>query len=335
MGKEFTAVEFAKKICEKYFAPESVEKVTAAISNLNEPYIKYIMPLPRGKNENDDSSPLEKLSAEEIKTINDEIAKKIANPYYRIKIPKANTIKINSIRDIKKFISLNFDDIAYRFIIINDADLLNETSQNALLKSLEEPPEGVIFILITSNISKIRETILSRCWRINFPPLAASDIEEILVKYFNEEKKYANVVANFANGSLTEALNLIDHDFNELLEKTILFLRYSLGKKYHSAVKEINSINEIAGAQSIKLLIKLIIYWFNDFEKLRSGEENSFYFSGQSDTFRKFYQRYPKLQTTGLINNLEYLALLMDQNINLNIININIIFELSSLVSEQ
>jgi len=335
VGKEFMAVEFAKKICEKFFPPENSEKVKNAISNFNEPFIKYIFPLPRGKNETDDSSPLDKLSAEEIKTINEEVSKKIANPYYRIQIPKANTIKINSIRDIKKFISLNFDDLIYRFIIINDCDLMNETSQNALLKSLEEPPEGVIFILITSNISRIRETILSRCWRINFPPLAAGEIEEILVSYFKEDRKYAHTVANFAGGSLTEALNLIEHDFNELLEKTILFLRYSLGKKYHSAVKEINSINEIAGSQSIKLLIKLIIYWFNDFEKLRSGEAENYYFSEQSETFKKFYQRYPKLKVNDLIKNLEYFTNLMDQNINLNIIMVNIIFELSNLVSEQ
>ena len=329
------AIEFAKKICESCMPAENADRVKHALANLNEPYIKYIMPLPRGKNETDDSGPLEKLSAEEIKTINEEIAKKVANPYYKIQIPKANTIKINSIRDIKKFISLNFDDIAYRFIIINDAELMNETSQNALLKSLEEPPEGVIFILITSQISRIRETILSRCWRINFPPLSISEVEEILISRFNEDKNYARIVANFSNGSLTEALNLIDHDFNNLLEKTILFLRYSLGKKYHSAFKEVTAINEIAGAQSIKLLIKLIIYWFNDFEKLRCGEKGNFYFNNYQDTFNRFYQRYPGIKTTGLITNLELLSNLMEQNINLNIIIINIIFELSSLVSES
>lgn len=334
VGKEFLAFEFAKQICKKILPAENFNRVSSAIANFNEPFVKFIFPLPRGKNETEDTGPLDKLSAEEIQTIKEEVSKKISNPYYKLQIPKATNIKINSIREIKKFISLNYDDIAYRFIIITDAELMNDTSQNALLKSLEEPPEGVIFILITSNISRLRETILSRCWRINFPPLAANEVEEVLVTHFNETRSFAKTVSGFSNGSVSVALNLIEHDFNQLLEKTILFLRYSLGKKYHSAMKEITSLNEIAGNQSIKLLIKLIIYWFNDFEKLRSGGPDTYYFNQFSDTFNKFYQRYPKLKTTELVNNLEILSSLMDQNINLNIIIINIIFELSSIVSD-
>jgi DNA polymerase-3 subunit delta' len=334
VGKEFMAFEFAKMICRSELSPEISEKAAAGISNLNEPYVKYIMPLPRGKNEGDDSAPLDKLSAEEIKSVNEELSKKIINPYYKISIPKANTVKINSIRDIKKFISLNYDDLKYRFIIISNAELMNETSQNALLKSLEEPPEGVIFILVISNTAKIRETILSRCWRINFSPLQNSEVAGVLTEYFKIDDKIAAEVSGFSNGSVTEALNLIDHDFGFLLEKTILFLRYSLGKKYHSAVKELNMVNDIAGSQSIKLLIKMIIYWFNDFERLRGGEHEGFYFAAHSETFKRFYQRYPNIRTENLVYNLEYLSSLIEQNINLNIINANIIFELSCLVSE-
>ncbi len=332
VGKEFMAIEFAKKVCEKFSSPEELNKTIHAISNFNEPYLKFIFPLPRGKNESEDSGPLEKLSNDEIQTVKDELAKKIVNPYYKLKIPKANNIKVSSIREIKKFTALNYDDIPYRFIVITDAEMMNEPSQNALLKSLEEPPAGVIFILITSNLSRIRETILSRCWHMHFSPLANSDVAKILEEHFECDANLANMVANFSNGSVHEALRLIEHDFTELLNKTVLFLRYSLGRKYHSALKEINSLNDINGIQSIKLLIRLIIYWFNDFEKLRRGYENDFYFTEQYETFSKFYKRYPNIKTTELITNLEKLSELSEQNLNLNIIIINIVFELSNII---
>jgi len=332
VGKDCMALVFAKQVNKKILPADKYEKIAKAISCFNEPYLKLIFPLPRGKNENEESSPLEKLSADEIQLINEEVRKKTENPYYKISIPKANNIKINSIREIKKFISLNYDDVAYRFIIITDADLMNDTSQNALLKSLEEPPEGVVFILTTSNVVRLRETILSRCWRINFPPLSNEEVAEVLVSRFNEDKNYAKSVSAFSNGSVTEALELIEHDFKQLLEKTILFLRYSLGKKYHSALKEINAINDIAGVHSLKLVIKLIIYWFNDFEKLRCSQKEDYYFTEYQETFKRFYNRYPKIQTMQLINNLENIAVLTDQNVNLNTIILNILFELSGII---
>ena len=61
---------------------------------------------------------------------------------------------------------------------------MNTEAQNALLKNLEEPPEGVIFILCTSSPEKLRETIRSRCWRINFQPLDDNQLYEILVEKF-------------------------------------------------------------------------------------------------------------------------------------------------------
>jgi DNA polymerase-3 subunit delta' len=65
---------------------------------------------------------------------------------------------------------------------------MNEEAQNALLKNLEEPPEKVIFILITSQVSKLRRTIISRCWRINFDPLSEEDIAKVLVSYFKVDQ---------------------------------------------------------------------------------------------------------------------------------------------------
>ena len=148
VGKEFTAIRFAQALNSNYDLSEDSAKISNLISNFSEPYIKYILPLPRGKNETDTSGPFEKLSVEENENYWEELGKKIKNPYYKIQMQRASNIKISSIRDINKFLSINYSDIKYRIILISDAHLMNEEAQNALLKNLEEPPEGIIFILV-------------------------------------------------------------------------------------------------------------------------------------------------------------------------------------------
>ena len=141
IGKEFTAIKFTSTL--NASGKTDSEHLERIISSYAEPYVKYIYPLPRGKNESDDNGPFEKLSADDLDLIKEELQKKIENPYYKIIIPKANKIKISSIRDIKKFLSLNYSDIQYRTVLISDAHLMNDEAQNALLKNLEEPPEEI------------------------------------------------------------------------------------------------------------------------------------------------------------------------------------------------
>ena len=177
VGKEKIAIQFAQMINLKRVKNSERQKILNLMANFSEPYLKYIIPLPRGKNETDSDGPTDKLSNEEIEQLRIELRKKIDNPYYKINLPKANTIKINSIRDIKKFLAMDYSDIAYRIVIISSAHLMNEAAQNALLKNLEEPPPGVVFILITSFPERLRETIRSRCWNVNFDPLTNEDLK--------------------------------------------------------------------------------------------------------------------------------------------------------------
>ncbi len=101
VGKDFAAINFAQNLNSKYISPENSNHINNLISNFSEPYIKYIYPLPRGKNETDSTGPTEKLSADDIQIVKDEISKKIKNPYYKISIPRASNIKIISIRFFK------------------------------------------------------------------------------------------------------------------------------------------------------------------------------------------------------------------------------------------
>jgi len=330
VGKEAIAIRFAQLVYSDLLDGNVKVRVLKLISNLREPYLKYILPLPRGKGETESDGPIDKLSKDEIELLHEELQKKIDNPYYIISLPKANTIKINSIREIKKNLSLNFSDIAYRFIIITSAHYMNEPAQNALLKNLEEPPEGVIFILITSYPERLRETILSRCWNVNFEPLSLDNIVNILVEKFEVDRKSAELVAPFSGGSVSTALKLFEMDIQLLSEKTISILRYSFGRKYHSAFEEFKTLLADKSAENIQLIIRMIITWLNDLQKLKLNIDH-FFFKQHKETLEKFNSKFPDVELKDPVFQIDRLSSYIKNNINVNILTANIIFELSAL----
>jgi len=332
VGKEAIAVRFAQSVNAVLLDGIEKERILKLISNFSEPYLKYILPLPRGKNESDSDGPIDKLSKDEIELLRKELQKKIDNPYYVISLNSANTIKINSIREIKKFLSLDFSDIAFRFIILSSAHYMNEAAQNALLKNLEEPPEGVIFILITPYPERLRETIRSRCWNINFDPLSLDEIVNILVENFDVDRKSAELVAPFSGGSVSTALKLFEMDIQLLSEKTISILRYSFGKKYHSAFEEFKILLADKSDENIQFIIRMIITWLNDLQKHKL-DINHFFFKDYKDTLQKFNSKFPDVEFKDTVFHLDKLSSYLQNNININLLIANIIFELSILAS--
>lgn len=330
IGKHFTAVRFAQLLNSGFKEDFASAKESQKIEQLLEPYIKYIIPLPRGKNETGDDMPLDKLSKEEVEEIQKEIDAKAANPYYKIQIENANNVKIGSIREIRKFTNMNFDDIRYRVILISEAEKMNDTAQNALLKSLEEPPEGIIFILLTSNKSQLLDTIASRCWLVNFSPLTEGDIISILTEHFSIEKEEAQMAAVFSNGSLIKATELIHHGIKQLPEKVINILRYSLGGKYQSVYKELQPVTADSSGYTLRLILQLIGFWLADAQKNKTGR-GGYFFRGHAETIEKFNQRYTAADIDQLIVRVSELENAIDNNANLNILAMNLIFDLASL----
>ena len=333
VGKYYTALQFAKLIYnESQF--ENSEIIIKKIGQLQEPYIKLIFSLPRGKGESGDDSSTEKLSKDQLEAMYGEMENKIQNPYHKIILENANTIKINSIRDIKNFFELSFEEIPFRFVIILDADLMNDQAQNALLKSLEEPPEGIIFIITTANKDKLLPTIQSRCWPIYFEPLANHSITDILVNHFKIDEHLAERSAFFSNGSVTRAFYLSNKNFENLLESTVNFLRYAIGKKYQSAYKELLTIMQEQTEEDYKLAISLIKSWLNDVIRIRHSF-NNFYYEDYKETFTKFNQKFQHSNIEKIVTNLEMLEDYYNRNLNLNVLILNIIFELATLSSRN
>lgn len=119
--------------------------------------------------------------------------------------PDGNSIKIDQIRDIQNKI-IEKPIISNRKVyIINDSEKMTKEAQNCLLKTLEEPPEFIVIILITANENLMLNTIKSRCTKINFSRLKNEDVIGLLKNKFNIEDVSKNII-EASEGSIGKAL---------------------------------------------------------------------------------------------------------------------------------
>jgi len=160
-------------------------------------------------------------------------------------------IKIAQIRNIKTFLGQKSINSEKKIVLIIDAHLLNEAASNCLLKILEEPSNG-IFILLTSKLNLLLDTIISRCQIVRFRSFSSEQIKSILKEYLDTSKLKVNTqlkfedLINSANGSPNQLLKNIDI-WNDFSDEII--------SKLDSPIKNSLEILEISKSISEKLEI--------------------------------------------------------------------------------
>lgn len=132
-----------------------------------------------------------------------------------IEIDAASNRGIDDIRELRERVNYAPNQARYKVYIIDEAHMLTKEASNALLKTLEEPPPHVIFVLATTEAHKIIPTILSRCQRFDFHRISQTDIISTLTRIcstegINMEPEALRLVARAATGSLRDAENLLE-----------------------------------------------------------------------------------------------------------------------------
>ena len=261
VGKKQTALQFIKEIFKQTSRIGNIEE---RINNNNHPDFLMIDPsssLEAKKSKNSDS---------EKRNIGSEI------------------IKIAQIRNIKNFLGQKSVESTKKVVLLVDAHLLNEASSNCLLKTLEEPNNG-IFILLTSKLNFLLDTIISRCQLVRFRSLSGKKIELFLKDYLESTKlnlsnklDFQDLV-NLANGSPGQLLKicgiwkeLSDEITSKLENPTMNSLEIIEVSKLISEQLEIN--------QQICLVNLLQLMWWRktknknlvrEFENLKSHMKNN------------------------------------------------------------
>jgi DNA polymerase-3 subunit delta' len=109
-------------------------------------------------------------------------------------------------------------------VLIRDADTLELSAQNALLKSLEEPPDATMFVLVTSVPGALLPTVRSRTMRVRFGPLTADDVALVLQRDQGLDAPQARALAELSDGSVGQALGLADADVVALRDAALRLL---------------------------------------------------------------------------------------------------------------
>lgn len=151
---------------------------------------------------------------------------------------KEPTVSVDMVRNLVKDIYLKPYETDYKVYVIPDADTMTPQAQNALLKTLEEPPAHSIIILVTSEPERLLPTILSRCQRLVFRPVK----REVLETYLQEEKKMtpdkAKTLAAFANGIPERAVEMLENEAYQQEYKEFLQLTDSIIEKNYGLAIE-------------------------------------------------------------------------------------------------
>ena len=173
-------------------------------------------------------------------------------------------IKIEQIRNLLNFLNKSTYSKDLKIVLINNAEFLNKSSSNALLKVLEEPPDQTIIILVSSQENTIIDTIKSRCQNIYFPPISNTIIQEKLENMGQDPYK-ASVIARISSGDIGLSRKLID-DYSDIIKKLYIFLNSCFSQDPTIWEKSIDITARLKNKdfQNLEQLFRFLMLFFRD-----------------------------------------------------------------------
>ena len=151
----------------------------------------------------------------------------------------------------------------YKIYIINEAEKMTVQAQNALLKTLEEPPEYAVIMLLTSNLEAMLPTILSRCVVLNMKPVPDDLIKSYLMRELQIPDYKADVCTAFAQGNLGKAKALAaSEEFDNIKTEAVSLLRYIREMEITDIVSAINKIKDYK--IDINDYLDILSVWYRD-----------------------------------------------------------------------
>ncbi len=182
----------------------------------------------------------------------------------RITHEKPNTISVEDIRaQINNDVAIKPYSSPYKVYIMNEAEKMTPQAQNAILKTLEEPPEYVVIILLTTNVEALLQTVLSRCVVLHMKPVPDQLVNKYLMEDLRVPDYKAEVCVAFARGNIGRAKALASsEDFDKVKEEALSFLKYVQEMDLSEVIVAIKKINEYK--LEINDYFDIISIWYRD-----------------------------------------------------------------------
>ena len=191
----------------------------------------------------------------------------------RVSHEKPTTISVDDIRQqVNNDIVIKPYSSKYKVYIVDEAEKMNQQAQNALLKTIEEPPAYAVILLLTSNADSLLPTISSRCVTLNLRPVKESDVKEYLMEHMHLPDYQAQIDAAFAQGNIGKAKQIAEStEFAEMAERAFRLLRKSNELELYELVEMIKELT--AEKQNIYDYLDLFTMWFRDVLLFKATKE--------------------------------------------------------------
>jgi DNA polymerase-3 subunit gamma/tau len=245
-----------------------------------------------------------------------------------IEIDAASNNSVDDIRELRESVKYSPTNCKYKVYIIDEVHMLSQGAFNALLKTLEEPPSYVIFILATTEPHKIPATILSRCQRFDFKRVTVDEMvkrmQDICAgENIEAEEKALNLIATNSQGALRDALSILDQcmsfgedkitydDVVELMGTVNIDQLFDLSQYIidQDIKKSIQSLNEfISWGKDIRNLINDLISHFRNIMVCKVSKDMEDILSLPEDTIEKIFKQSEGVEINSLIRILNVLS---------------------------
>lgn len=263
-----------------------------------------------------------------------------------VELDAASNNSVDDIRNIVDSVNIAPSNSKYKIYIIDEVHMLSTSAWNAFLKTLEEPPHNVIFILATTEIQKVPITVLSRCQRFDFQRIDKNEIKEHLEQICEEEniqfdEEALLEIAFLADGCMRDALSILDQ-LSKMCEKiTVEVIKENYGTITDEEIDNIyisilhNNLDDLLNNLSnvkksgidIKLLLdKMIEFFINKAILLKQKNVSNNAFKQLKKIINSLNELLGKLNNNSngfLMLELELISLINDEEINLSNRDIN------------
>lgn len=182
----------------------------------------------------------------------------------RITHEKPNTISVDDIRQqLCGDIMIKPYKGPYKIYIVDEAEKLNVQAQNALLKTIEEPPAYAVFLLLTTNAESFLPTILSRCVTLHLKPVKDSVVRKYLMEQVQVPDYQADICAAFAQGNIGKAKRLaMSEEFGQMKEHAVHLVKYIQDMDISELINSMHKITEFK--TDISDYLDLLMVWYRD-----------------------------------------------------------------------
>ena len=233
---------------------------------------------------------------------------------------KENTISVEEVREqINNTVSIKPYQSNYKIYIIPGADKMTVQAQNALLKTIEEPPSYAVIILITTNQEAFLPTILSRCVQLKLKPLKDFTVKSYLVEHLGVAEKEAEICAAFARGNLGKAIHLAASDeFKELYLKVMVLIKHIETMDIVDLLDKIREMKELNFEMGE--VLDLLQLWYRDVLMFKVTKDmNLLIFKDEYKTINGMGQKIGYEGLEKILDGIETCRTRLDANVNMEL----------------